>query len=66
MFLTNFVKKFQVGKVCLKAFKYVGINISQGSDKITLDQIDYINSIEAIQISHDQQLQNYENCSWKT
>ena len=56
-------KKFQVSKVFSKAFKYVGIDISQDSDKITLDQIDFIKSIEPIPISRDRQLQNHEKCN---
>ena len=55
--------KFQVGKVFLKAFKYVGINISQDSYKITLDQINYINSIKLIPISCDWQFQNHGKCN---
>ena len=50
-------KKYQVGKVFLKTFAYTGINISQDSDKITLNQIDYINSIKPIPISPERQLQ---------
>ena len=49
----------QVGKVFLKAFKYVG-NISQDSNKVTLDSIDYINSIEPMPISCGQHMQNHE------
>ena len=40
-------KIFQVGKVPSKASKNVGNNISQGSDNITLDPTDYINSIKS-------------------
>ena len=40
-------KKLQVGKGLSKASKYVGNNISQGSDSITLDQTDYITSIKS-------------------
>lgn len=46
-------KKFQVQNIFSEAFKYVGINISQDSYKITLDQINYINSIKLIPISCD-------------
>lgn len=46
-------KKFQVQNVFSEAFKYVGINISQDSYKITLDQINYINNIKLIPISCD-------------
>ena len=35
-------EKLQIGKVLSKASKYVGNNISQDSDNITLDQTDYI------------------------
>lgn len=35
------------------AFKYVGLNINQSSVKIILDQIDYIKSLEYIDIPND-------------
>ena len=47
----------------MKAFTYTGINISQDSDKITLNQIDYINSIKPIPISPDRQLQYHKKLS---
>ena len=50
--------KFQVGKNSVQAFKYVSVNIVQHSENITLDQTDYISSIQSTQIFHDKQIEN--------
>ena len=57
----DLLNMFQVpGKVSSKALKYVSFDNSQDNDKITFDQIHYINSIKPIPISHELQSQNQE------
>ena len=41
---------FKVGRESIKQFKYVGINISQRNGEIKTDQLDYISSINPIQL----------------
>ena len=47
--------KFSVGNSCTKTFKYIGINISQKSNCIIIDQCDYIMSVESIPLSKHKQ-----------
>ena len=42
--------KFKVSRKSIKQFKYVAINISQQNEEIKLDQLDYISSINPIQL----------------
>ena len=41
-----FKSNFKISRLDSKAFKYVGINISQMEDHVTLDQRDYLNSLK--------------------
>ena len=50
--------RFQAGKNSVQAFKYVSVNIVQHNENITLDQTDYISSIQSIQIFHDYHIEN--------
>ena len=55
--------KFKVGNQSTKAFKYVGINITQGAEDILLDQVDYIQEIQPISLTRDRQIQKEELCN---
>ena len=55
--------KFQVGTISSKGFKYVGINIKQNEDNITLQQADYISSIKPVNLSRDRQIQKQDACT---
>ena len=65
-FKCNIVKKlcekFQLGKQSVQAFKYVGLNIVMYNENITLDQIDYISSIQFMQVSRDLQMCKQQIC----
>ena len=50
-FVEKLCEKFQPGKRSVQVFKYVGLNTVQHNENITLDQIDYISSIQSIQVS---------------
>ena len=50
-FVEKLCEKFQAGKRSVQVFKYVGLNTVQHNENITLDQIDYISSIQSIQVS---------------
>ena len=56
------VKKFQVGKHSVQSFKYVSLNIVQHNENVTLNQIDYISSIQSIQVSCDLQMCKQQIC----
>ena len=50
-FVEKLSEKFQAWKRSVQVFTYVGLNIVQHNENITLDQIDYISSIQSIQVS---------------
>lgn len=57
-------KKFTAGRTASLNFKYVGININQGDNKeIHIDQFDYINSIDAIPLNRQRQMEKSSNCT---
>ena len=49
-------KKFDISSEAQKAFKYIGLNVKQYNNLITLDQNEYINSIEKIKIDRERKL----------
>ena len=54
---------FTIGTECCTAFKYLGLNITQSSKEIVLDQVDYINSLEYIKISNTRKIENLDPVS---
>ena len=56
--------KFTAGRTASRNFKYVGININQSDNKeIHVDQFDYINSIDAIPLNRQRQMEKSSNCT---
>ena len=53
-FKENIIKKlyakYDISKHEKEMFKFIGINITQGKDKVTLDQYDYIRSVKTVQV----------------
>ena len=57
-------QKFQVGHSASLKFKYVGVNISQRENgEISVDQFDYIDSINHINLSRERQLEKGVACT---
>ena len=52
--------RFQAGSNLETEFKYVGYQITQDSQDILLDQQEYIDSVEIIQMSAEREMQKYE------
>ena len=56
--------KFKVGKSSSSdSFQYVGINISQGTGGISIDQYDYIDSMNPINVSRQKQVNKNMMCN---
>ena len=45
--------KFKISSESQKAFKYIGLNVKQYMNLITLDQVDYIQTIKSIDINNE-------------
>ncbi|XP_057302644.1 uncharacterized protein LOC130636814 [Hydractinia symbiolongicarpus] len=50
--MSQLIKTYKVGKIEETNFKYIGINISQDGGNITMDQKQYVECIQEIQISN--------------
>jgi hypothetical protein len=62
--ITPLSTKFKVGKSCSSdSFKYVGINISQGANGISIDQNDYICTLSPIDVSRQKQINRNLACN---
>ena len=55
--LKRITVKYDVSKHIAGSFKYIGINISQNSEYITLDQADYCKNVKIVELDRGRQLQ---------
>lgn len=61
--VANVKKEFQVGQQADGAFKYIGLEVSQNKEGITLSQNEYLKSVQPIPLSAGRASQKNEDCN---
>ena len=56
--ISVFMKKFQISSHAISAFQYIGLNVRQSQSGITVDQSDYIKTIEPIKVDPTKDKEN--------
>ena len=55
--IKSIMKKYDIHKNIGVSFKYVGVNISQCTDYITMDQLDYCKNVSTVDLEKGRKLQ---------
>ena len=55
--LKKITQKYEVSKYTTGSFKYIGVNISQCKDYITMDQYDYSKNVKIVELEKGRRLQ---------
>ena len=61
LFISKIKSSFLVGSEETQRFKYIGLNLEQSSECITLDQSSYIDKVSQIPLSRSRAAQKHES-----